>query len=177
MKCFYYLTSTLDSTHHITDDLKKAGINHWFMHVISKDESGLKREKIHSGNYFEKLDILRDGGIGAIFGFAAGLFLTGLVTLTKTFGPDLPGITYFSILLVLTLFGSWVGGLTGIASENKKIANFHDDIDAGKYLILIYARENQEETVNSVMRDKHPEARLVAIDTYFFSPFNSLERI
>jgi len=53
MKCLYYLTSTLDSTRKITDDLHQAGIDDWFIHVLSKDEAGLKKEKIHSSNYLE----------------------------------------------------------------------------------------------------------------------------
>ncbi len=142
MKCVYYLTSTLDSTHHITDDLTKAGIYHWFLHVISKDETGLKKQKIHSGNYLEKLDMLRIGGIGALFGFTAGLVLAGLLALTEPFGPNVvPGFVYFAIIVVVSMFGSWVGGLTGIASENNKMAEFKDFIDAGNYLILIYARK------------------------------------
>ena len=38
------------------------------------------------------------------------------------------------------MFGAWVGGLTGIATENSELLKFHDDIEAGKYLILVYAR-------------------------------------
>lgn len=177
MKCVYYLTSTLDSTHHITDDLKKAGIHPWFLHVISKDESGLKRQKIHSGNYLEKLDILRIGGIGALFGFTAGLVLTGLLALADPFGPNVPGIVYFAIVVVLTMFGSWVGGLTGVATNNIKTTKFDDEIQVGKYLILVYARKASEETVHSVMRNKHPEARLVAVDSLFFNPFSTLKRV
>ena len=36
IKCLYYLTSTLDSTRHITDDLHEAGIDDWFIHVLSE---------------------------------------------------------------------------------------------------------------------------------------------
>jgi len=45
MKCIYYLTSTLESTRKITDDLHQAGIEDWFIHVLSHDEAGLKKEK------------------------------------------------------------------------------------------------------------------------------------
>ena len=141
MKCLYYLTTTLDSTRKINDDLHQAGIDDWFIHVLSKDESGLKKDKIHSSNYLEQLDILRYGIIGGIAGFAVGLIAAGYVDAAKPFGPEMPGIVYYAIIGVLTLFGAWEGGLTGIATENKNLKKFRHDIEAGKYLILIYARK------------------------------------
>ena len=65
MKCLYYLAPTLESTHGISDDLHEVGINDYFLHVISRDESGLKQQHIHSSNYLETLDVVRDGFIGA----------------------------------------------------------------------------------------------------------------
>ena len=99
-----------------------------------KDETGLSKEKIHSSNYLEQLDILRYGIIGAIAGFIAGLMVAGFVDSVNPFGPDAPAIVYYAIIGVLTLFGAWEGGLTGIASENKKIALFHNNLEAGSYL-------------------------------------------
>lgn len=177
MKCIYYLTSTLDSTSQISDDLHKAGIGDWFIHVLSRDEAGLSKKKIHSSNYLEQLDILRFGIIGAVVGFVLGLFAANWLETAKPFGPDVPGIVYFAITGVLTLFGTWEGGLMGIANENKKIALFHDDIAAGKYLILIYARKNKEDIVKTVMATQHPEAQRVAEDEYFYNPLSGLKRI
>jgi hypothetical protein len=177
MKCLYYLTSTLDSTSQISNDLHGAGINDWFIHVLSKDEAGLKKKKIHSSNYLEKLDLLRFGIIGAVIGFVIGLFAANWLESAKPFGPDVPGIVYVAIVGVLTAFGAWEGGLTGIASENKKTALFHKDIEIGKYLILLYARKNMESTIKTVMSSKHPEAELVAEDGYFYNPLSGLKRI
>lgn len=177
MKCLYYLTSNLDSTRHITDDLHKAGIDDWFIHVLSKNESELNKEKIHSSNYLEQLDILRYGIIGAIAGFIVGLMVAWFVDSVKPFGPDAPAIVYYAIIGVLTLFGAWEGGLTGIASENKKIALFHDDLEVGGYLILIYARKASEELIKKVMESRHPEAKLAAVDASFYNPLTELKRV
>ena len=177
MKCLYYLTSTLDSAHHISDDLHEAGVDDWFFHVVSKDESGLKREHIHSGNYLEKLDILRDGILGAMIGFVVGVLLMFVVMVTEPFGPDVKSFVYVGIVFLVTCFGAWSGGLIGIESENKKMADFHDDIEAGKYLILIYARKKYEDLIQSMMEKKHQEAKLVASDSNFFNPLTSLKRV
>ena len=177
MKCIYYLTSTLDSTRKITDDLHQAGIDDWFIHVLSHDEAGLKKEKIHSSNYLEQLDLLRYGILGVISGFAVGLIAAGLVHTTELFGPELPNAAYYGIILFFSLFGSWEGGLIGVATENKKIALFHEDLESGSYLIIIYTRKAAEEALKKVMEAQHPEADLAAIDANFYNPLTALKRV
>lgn len=177
MKCLYYLTKTLHSTRKITTDLHQAGIDDWFIHVLSRDDAGLKKEKIHSSNYLEQLDILRFGIIFAFIGFIVGLIAASLVNYTDLFGPNIPGFAYTGIIMFFTLFGAWEGGLTGIATENKKIALFHDDLDSGDYLILIYAKKASEELVKKVMESQHPEAEFVAADENFYNPLTGLKRI
>ncbi|MGH8547250.1 MAG: hypothetical protein ACRERU_01340 [Methylococcales bacterium] len=176
MKCLYYLSPTLDSTHKISDDLHEAGVDDWFIHVISGDDSGLKKEHIHSGNYIEKLDILRYGIIGAVIGFVAGLVVAGIVMVTQPFGAEAKSIIYYGIVILLTCFGAWSGGLTGVASENRKIGEFNSDIESGKYLILIYARKHMENTIQEMMKKRHPESTLEAVDENFYNPLTGLKR-
>ena len=176
MKCLYYLAPTLESTQRISDDLHAAGLKDFFLHVISKDESGLQQQHIHSGNYLETLDIVRDGFIGAAIGLVAGLIGAALLMFFQPFGPDVPHFVYFAIVVVATMFGAWEGGLTGIATENKKLQKFHHDIEAGKYLILVYARKEQGAAVRAMMRKGHPEAELVAVNKHFINPFSPVRQ-
>ncbi len=176
MKCFYYLAPTLESAHKISDDLHDAGVNDWFLHVISKDEAGLKKEKLHSSNWLETTDLIRLGFIGANIGFISGVVLAAFLMFLKPFGPSVPGLAMLAAVIVPTLFGAWVGGLTGMDSENRKLRRFHDDIEAGKYLILIYAHKGQGETIKSMMRQKHPESTHRATDRHFVNPFSRLLR-
>jgi hypothetical protein len=176
MKCMYYLAPTLDETHQISDDLHAAGVNDWFMHVVSKDEAGLRREKLHSSNYLETLDLVRDGFIGANFGFIAGVIGTGLLMYFQPFGPGVPNFVYLVLILVATLFGAWEGGLFGVDSDNQKLKRWKEQIEAGKYLILIYAHKGQGEAIKAMMLDRHPEARHVATDRHFVNPFAVVRR-
>ena len=176
MKCLYYLAPTLDSTQHISNDVHAVGVKDFFLHVISRDEAGLTKQHIHSSNYLETLDLIRDGFIGGAIGFIPGLIGVGLLKLFQPFGPNVPGIVYFATVAVAILFGAWEGGLTGIATENKKLAKFHNDVEAGRYLILIYAPKEQEATVTEMMRARHPEAELAAIDRHFVNPFSAVRR-
>lgn len=177
MKTNYYLSPTLKSTQQISDDLHEVGINDWFMHIISKDEAGLNREHLHSSNYLETLDVLRNGGIGGLIGFIIGVFAAGALMYFKPFGPQMPEYIYLIVIVLVTLFGIWEGGLAGVATENKKLASFHDDLEDGKYLILIYTWKKQEETVKNMMTRKHPEAQFVATDRQYFNPFSRLKKV
>jgi len=176
MRCLYYLAPTLVTTHGISEDLHEVGIDDWFIHVVSRDEAGLKREQIHSSNYLETLDLLRGGILGANIGFVAGVVAAALVMFLEPFGPNVPNYVYLIIILFFTLFGSWQGGLYGIATQNKKLERFQDDIDAGKYLILIYAARGQGEKVKQMMRDQHPDAVHVATDRQYVNPFSVVRR-
>ena len=176
MKCLYYLSPTLDETHRISDDLHNAGVNDWFLHVVSRDEAGLKREQIHSSNYLETTDILREGVIGANIGFIAGAIGMVLLMLFQPFGPDVPAWVYLTLLVAATLFGAWLGGFYGVGEPNRKLERFIDDIDAGMYLILIYARKEQEATIKHMMAARHPQASHVATDRHFINPLAVVRR-
>lgn len=75
------------------------------------------------------------------------------------------------------MFGAWEGGLAGVALENRKIRPFHDDLEAGAYLLLIYAKNQFENPVIKTMDLKHPEAEWVAVDSGFYNPLSKLKRI
>ena len=178
MKCLYYLAPTLKSTQDISEDLHQVGVNDYFLHVVSRDESGLKQQHIHSSNYLETLDLIRDGLIGAVVGFLVGLAGVWALQHFEPFGPNIhvPAWVYYAIVAVATLFGAWEGGLIGVASENRKLARFHDDLEGGKYLILIYARKDQESVVRHTMSKRHPEAEFAGIDSHFVNPFTTVRR-
>ncbi len=88
----------------------------------------------------------------------------------------MPGLVYLGVVAAATLFGAWEGGLKGIATEHRKLAAFHDDLAAGRYLILIYVPRAQEPGVTEMMRARHPEAELAAIDRHFVNPFSAVKR-
>jgi hypothetical protein len=176
MKCMYYLAPNLVSTHQVSDDLHEVGIDDWYIHVISKDAAGLKNEKIHSSNWLETTDLLRIGFIGANLGFIAGVLIAGGLLLFEPFGPNVPKIAYIFMVAVSTGFGAWVGGLTGIDTENRKIRRFHESIEKGEYLILIYAHKGEGEKIKEVMHKRHPESRHVATDRHFINPFGRVRR-
>jgi hypothetical protein len=178
MKCLYFLSPSIATTDHVSADLHDVGVIDFYLHVISRDHAGLKRHQIHSSNYFETLDIVRDGFIGAALGALIGLAGVAMLLYFKPFGEHLvPTFVYAILVGIATLFGAWEGGLVGIDSEHKKLAKFHDDLVAGKYLVLVYVRKHREEVVLKMMREKHPDAELVAVDSHFVNPFSDVRRV
>lgn len=176
MKCLYYLAPTLDSTRHISDELRAVGIADGLLHVVCRDETALDLQRIPSSNYLETLDLLRDGLIGSGIGLVVGVIGAGMLKVYAPFGPNIPRIVYLAAVAAATLFGAWEGGLTGIASENKKLAEFHHDIEAGSYLMLVYTPRGREATVRWMVRARHPEAELAGIDRHFLNPFSPVRR-
>lgn len=176
MKCLYYIAPDLKDTRQVTADLRETGVMEWLMHVISKDEAGLRREQIQSGNYLETTDVLRIGIIGANLGLFGAVVAAGLVMWFEPFGIETPKLAYLFLLAFFTLFGAWVGGLIGLDHDSRKIRRFHDEIDSGKYLILIYVLKEQEQQVRAMMEQRHPSTRLVAVDRHFVNPFKRVRR-
>lgn len=179
MKCYYYLSPTLAETESVSDDLHKSGVNDWFIHIISssKNEAGLQRRHLHSSNYLETMDFIREGLLGAACGLIVGLLGATLLSVFEPFGTDLPVIAYLGAIALFTFFGAWQGGLVGISTENRKLAHFRNDIESGKYLILVYAHRDEEEKVHAMMTRLHPEAQFVGVDPQFYNPFSEPKHV
>lgn len=137
MKRLYYVATDLEVTRKIAEALQNAGLKSWNFHVLSKDEAGLYERRIHSGNPLHWRDLLRVGERGALIGFLIGL----LSVIALFFVTDLPNehslFIQFSVLIVPTLFGAWLGGMVGLSTENYKIRRFHRELEKGRHLLLI----------------------------------------
>ncbi|WP_372835295.1 hypothetical protein [Pontibacterium sp.] len=171
MKRLYYLTDTIDSTESISKDLHHLGITDWNLHVLSKDDDGLFRHHIHGANTLQRLDLIHSGEQGALIGVMIGLCIGVALMLGKPFGIALDLIAISAIVAVFTLFGTWVGGLSGLSHESYKIKRFHDDLDAGKHLIMVDFRKAREPDVVQLMENQHPEAQFAGKDTTWINPF------
>jgi hypothetical protein len=170
MKRLYYLTKGLESTGRISDELHQSGITDWHFHVLSKDGSGLYRRHIHSATGFQSLDIIHSCEQGALFGGTIGLVLTLMLWMIDPLPFPMSMTISLLIVCIFTLFGAWVGGMDGLAHENYKIKRFHDDLELGKYLLMVDVRPHEKEVVLGIM-NQHPEVEAAGESSTFINPF------
>ena len=173
MKRLYYLTDTLNSVSQISDDLHNKGVTDWHIHVLSKDEAGLYHRHVHSAHLFQQNDVIHSGELGAMLGGTISLITVFVLCVILPFiSEPIPPMIPLIVAAIFTLFGAWSGGLVGSMRDNYKIAQFHDDIEQGKHLIMVDVHKPQEQQVRQQLRQYHPEALLAAIGSSWILPFN-----
>jgi hypothetical protein len=152
MKRLYYLADNLDTVDAVAGALQRIGISAWHFHVLSRDDAGLYRHHLHSATPLHRRDVIRTGERGALLGFAIGL-IAALLTLGLLELAPAHNLVVTGVAIVLpTLFGAWAGGLVGLSLENHKVARFHDDIEAGRNLLMIDVDGAHEERVRQMMQ-------------------------
>ncbi|MBS3803024.1 MAG: hypothetical protein KGY54_00625 [Oleiphilaceae bacterium] len=169
MRRLFYLVSSIDSAKDISEDLHAHGVTDWRFHVLSKDEAGLYTHNLHTASVKDRTDLVRFVERGLIVGLVLALAIVTPLAISGVF--DLPTGAYIGFFLFLVLAGGWLGGFGGIVGENYRIKQFHDDIDAGKYLIMVDAPKEHVPKVRELMKKNHPEAQLQGEDSSFNNPF------
>jgi len=167
MKRLYYVTSRIDSVEQIAKDMHREGISDWHFRVLSKDRQGLYNHHIHSTNYLHEFDLLHGALRGAIIGVVVGLLLCLIVNQLAGY----PALSLQLLVLIGALFGTWLGALIGMSHENYKVARFHDDIEAGRYLIMVDVDQKQVTTIKQIMASYHPEANSCGEESTLVNPF------
>ncbi len=70
----------------------------------------------------------------------------------------------------LAMIGAFLGGIIGFTLENAKIKRFHDDLDAGSYLLMIDVRKRDAPRVERMMSQQEGVSP-VGEGTSIISPF------
>ena len=169
MKRIHYLAPTLESVEEISNDLHESGVTDWRFHIISKNEAGLYTHKLHSANILYRSDLIRFMERGLIIGgFLAACIILPLAASGLV---NLPTGIWLAIGLFCTVAGAWMGGFGGITAENYKIRQYHKQIEAGTYLVMIDVKKQDVEAMEQSMAKNHPEAQLQGVISTFTNPF------
>ncbi len=159
MRRLYYVADNVDDAEAVTAALQTEGVSHWHLHVLAKDAAGLYTHKIHSANPIHQLDFVRTGARYALAGLLSGCLLAvvlyGLSSWEVINLPTSP-MVFVVLGLVGLCFGAWEGGLVGLTRENYKIERFHQEIEAGKYLIMVDVNKDQRPVVKELMNFEFP---------------------
>jgi len=171
MKRLFYLTKNIDSTEQISHDLHHAGITDWNFHVLSKDEAGLYKRRIHSANVIQKTDLVHSLEKSTLIGLGAGLLAALVLSQIPVHGEAPSFAILAGVFVAGILFGVWHGTLYGVQNENIKVKPFHDKIEQGFYLIMVDVAARQVAQVQELMAKRHPEAQFCTKDSTLVSPF------
>lgn len=169
MQRLFYLVDAIDSVQEISDDLHAHGVTDWRFHIVSKDEAGLYNHRLHSASVLDRTDLPRFVERGVLIGATAGVIVVG--TLALLIGLEWPIGAWITLFTFSVIAGGWLAGFAGIGTENYRIRRFHDDINAGKYLVMIDVPRRDEDEMKRLMGQRHPEARMQGEDSSFNHPF------
>jgi len=168
MRRLYYLAEDVETTVDISDKVHALGISDWNFHVLAKDESGIYTHRLHSALPYHKRDVIRSGERWALAGGVLGFLAAILLSLTPA-GID--AVNGSLIVLVGLLLGICAGLYSGRSRENYKIARFHDDIEAGRYLLMIDVGKGSKADVVELMNLQFGHVEFRGSDTPFITPF------
>ena len=73
--------------------------------------------------------------------------------------------------------GAWLGGMVGLSRENYKLEPFHEEIEAGRYLIMVDVRQESKARVREIMNMGFPRVRFCGKDSTMINPFKSPKHV
>jgi len=177
MRRLYYLADDIETTKAVSEALHREGIRDWNFHVLAKDELGLYAHHIHSATAYQQLDIVHTGERYAIAG-AAIAFAIGLACY---FTQPLPWETNALTVALMTLlggfFGAWQGGMVGLKRESYKVAPFHEDIEAGRYLIMVDVQKRNRAQVRELMNMQFPRVKRGGSTSTLINPLDRADPV
>jgi hypothetical protein len=167
----YYLADDLHACERIGQALKDAGIRDWNFHVLSKDEIGLYQHRIHAATTYQQLDVIHTGQRRGLGGAGVGVLIGALAYAVQPLPWEVDGFAVALIALAGGLFGAWQGAVAGLSRENYKIAPFHDDLEAGRHLLMVDVSDKNRARVREIMNVRFPSAEFRGRDTTLIGPF------
>lgn len=177
MQRLYFVTHQLEDTELISDIVHEAGITDWNFHVVGKDEAGMIGHHIHSATLYQQLDIVHSGERYALGYALGGLLLSSLLVAVGLTPVSPPSVFVAATTLLSGMFGAWTGGLIGLSRENYQLAPFHEDIEAGRFVVMIDVKDAQRAQVRELINVSVPNAESRGRGTTFINPFVKPKRI
>jgi hypothetical protein len=160
MRRIYFLVPNIQITHKIVEELKAAGIEERYIHILAKRDTPL--EGLPESGVTIKTDFLPAVERGVALGGTTGL-LAGLVGL-RFAGFAIAGGPLLGIIIAGATIGSLMGGLAGMNSGNSRLKQFEQAIEQGELLVLVDVPRERIEAIRKLVIRHHPEAEFEGIE-------------
>ena len=158
MRRIYFLSPDLAVTKNVVNDLLHAKIDEKHIHILAKRNTPL--EDLPEANLLQKSDFIPAVEQGIAIGGSTGL-LAGLVAIML---PPASTVIAGGVLLASTIVGAsvgaWVSGMVGMSIGNRRIKEFEDAIEAGKFLVLADVPTNRVNEIEECIKQHIPQAEI-----------------
>lgn len=158
MRRIYFLVPDIAVTKRVVDDLVLARIDEKHIHVIAKRNTPL--EDLPEATLLQKSDFVPAVEQGLAVGGSTGM-LAGLIAIML---PPASTVIAGGILLATTVVGAsvgaWVSGMVGMSIGNRRIKEFEDAVEAGKFLVLVDVPTSRLEEIEERIKQHIPQAEI-----------------
>lgn len=158
----YVVCPDLKAAQQTMNDLLLARIDDRHIHVLAK--RGAPMDELHEANLLQKTDVVHGAELGLIFGSVCGLLLGILLLVVPLGGVKLQLVTILITVAGGALFGAWVSSMVAASVPNTKLLAFAQDIEEGRYLMMVDVPFRRVEEIQSLLHDRHPEDRDGGVD-------------
>jgi hypothetical protein len=152
----YYVLPDIDSARRTMDDLLLARIEVRHIHFLGK--RGTAMDGLQEASFLQKSDIVHAAQRGLLVGAGLGC-VGGLLLMTYVVtAPAWHIATVFLSTAFGAGFGGWTSSLVGASIPNSRLRQFADEIENGKFLLMVDVPEHRIADVKSRVGAIHPEA-------------------
>lgn len=149
MKRFYFITDDLDRLANVHQDLQSNGITEPQIHVLSQDDSGVKRRKLNDVEAVLRKDVVQSMERGALIGVGASI-LTLAVSYYSGATAAVGWTPFVFLAIVLLGFITWEGGLLGIQEPHHDFKRFNQALASGRHLLIIDIDGRQQNVLERI---------------------------
>lgn len=149
MKRYYFLTDDLDRLAEVEKDLLNNGITDPQIHVLSNDDSGVTRRKLHEVEAVLRKDVVQAMERGALMGVGAALLVLA-VSFYSGVTATVGWVPFVFLAIVVLGFFTWEGGLFGIQKPHHDFKRFQEALGNGRHLLLIDIDKNEKNALERV---------------------------
>lgn len=148
----YYLFDDISAVQHITDYLHRHRVPDSRIHVLSGDEAGLYKYRLHSASPLQTREMVRFGEEGGVIGLVVGAVVGLALVYSLDFLRQMPAIAFAVVTLIIAAHGAWIGGMVGLATTNRRLKKFLPAINEGRHLVMIDLPRSRVQEITEVIR-------------------------
>ncbi|MES2356184.1 MAG: DUF1269 domain-containing protein [Pseudomonadota bacterium] len=152
----YFVLPNLSAARRTLEDLLVARIEERYIHCVAKP--GVSMEGLHEANVLQTTDLIHGAELGMVIGGLGGAVLGALIVFAPPGGIDLQPVTLLLTTVGGAFFGAWASSLTAARIPNSRLTGFKQDIESGKYLLMVDVPNQRVEEICALVGERHPEA-------------------